>query len=936
MSTLFHTMPEGGQAAESAGELAERIAALRAEPSEANARELAVLTERLRRLVPPANTPLSPLLAAARLAVPFDFSVPPSHRASGGQWVTAAKRAFVMGLRPLHVELLKPQAAFNQRVLRVLERLEARRDQGTREDLTDWVRGQLDAQGGGHAAPAGAARGFAGGSSVGVAQTREGAQGFGGTASSGVAQTRDGARSVSEGSSEGVAQRRGDAQGFGGGSSAPASRAPHGTLDFVEVGAAGGPRERRKARGFAPVDMAWKLAWRAWRRAMRPVLEPLLERQAEWNARMRETLLSVAATPGSGTPDPLDATHRVARLVALASPLAQPGLPRGVRASAPLWSEVLRRQSRFNGEAVVALAAILGVRTPPPPVPALEDFHHWCTLRESGAIHAAREAVARLPRRPRLSLLVATAGACPAHLRECLASVEAQVYPEWELVLVGPEDGPALPEPWASSRRQPRIRRVTLSGPTDFARALRVGLQAASGDFVGVLGAEDTLAPHALAEVALALGATPGLDVVYGDEDRLDTRGRRTAPFFKPDWSPDLLRSVDYLGRGVMARRSLVESVGGFREGFPGAEEYDLFLRLSEATERIGHVPHLLYHRRLGTVGQVSQEGRRALAEHLARRGEDAEVTVPGPGRYRVRYAVRGTPKVSIIVPFKDRPDLLKTLTDTLLERTTYPHFELVLVSNNSVRPETFALLDTLNDPRVVKRTWDFPFNYPAINNWAAGQATGELLLFLNNDMEVVDPGWLTELVSQAQRPEVGAVGAKLLFPEGTVQHAGIVVGMTGMAGHPFWRLPDGPIVTPFGHTEWVRNWLSVTSACVMIRRPLFDALGGFDERFLLCGSDVDLGLRLHARGLRVVCTPFARVVHHESASRRTDAIPEPDYWRSFTSYRPWLLKGDPYYNPNLTLLSGDCDLRRHPEDGEALAVRTLAHEVPSARRPPT
>nr|WP_301340359.1 glycosyltransferase family 2 protein [Corallococcus exercitus] len=933
---MFHTMPEGGQAAESAGELAERIAALRAEPSEANARELAVLTERLRRLVPPANTPLSPLLAAARLAIPFDFSVPPSHRASGGQWVTAAKRAFVMGLRPLHVELLKPQAAFNQRVLRVLERLEARRDQGTREDLTDWVRGQLDAQGGGHAAPVGAARGFVGGSSVGVAQTREGAQGFGGTASSGVAQTRDGVRSVSEGSSEGVAQTRGDAQGFGGGSSAPASRAPHGTLDFVEVGAAGGPREQRKTRGFAPVELAWKLAWRAWRRAMRPVLEPLLERQAEWNARMRETLLSVAATPGSGTPDPLDATHRVARLVALASPLAQPGLPRGVRASAPLWSEVLRRQSRFNGEAVVALAAILGVRTPPPPVPALEDFHHWCTLRESGAIHAAREAVARLPRRPRLSLLVATAGACPAHLRECLASVEAQVYPEWELVLVGPEDGPALPEPWASSRRQPRIRRVTLSGPTDFARALRVGLQAASGDFVGVLGAEDSLAPHALAEVALALGANPGLDVVYGDEDRLDTRGRRTAPFFKPDWSPDLLRSVDYLGRGVMARRSLVESVGGFREGFPGAEEYDLFLRLSEATERIGHVPHLLYHRRLGTVGQVSQEGRRALSEHLARRGEDAEVTVPGPGRYRVRYAVRGTPKVSIIVPFKDRPDLLKTLTDTLLERTTYPHFELVLVSNNSVRPETFALLDTLNDPRVVKRTWDFPFNYPAINNWAAGQATGELLLFLNNDMEVVDPGWLTELVSQAQRPEVGAVGAKLLFPEGTVQHAGIVVGMTGMAGHPFWRLPDGPIVTPFGHTEWVRNWLSVTSACVMIRRPLFDALGGFDERFLLCGSDVDLGLRLHARGLRVVCTPFARVVHHESASRRTDAIPEPDYWRSFTSYRPWLLKGDPYYNPNLTLLSGDCDLRRHPEDGEALAVRTLAHEVPSARRPPT
>lgn len=194
--------------------------------------------------------------------------------------------------------------------------------------------------------------------------------------------------------------------------------------------------------------------------------------------------------------------------------------------------------------------------------------------------------------------------------------------------------------------------------------------------------------------------------------------------------------------------------------------------------------------------------------------------------QYRVRYPVRGTPKVSIIVPFKDRPDLLRTLVDSLLAQTRYPHFEVLLVSNNSTRPETFALLEQWVDPRLVKLTWDHPFNYPAINNWAAKQASGELLLFLNNDMEVVDPSWLDELVSQAQRPEVGAVGCKLLFPEGTVQHAGVVVGMTGFAGHPFWRLPEGPISTPFGHTEWTRNWLSVTSACVILRREVFESLG--------------------------------------------------------------------------------------------------------------
>ena len=265
---------------------------------------------------------------------------------------------------------------------------------------------------------------------------------------------------------------------------------------------------------------------------------------------------------------------------------------------------------------------------------------------------------------------------------------------------------------------------------------------------------------------------------------------------------------MDYLGPFVVVRRETLKAAGGLREGFDGAEGYELHLRLGE-TGRIGHVPRLLCHRRSGAESASALEaatraGCRALSAHLERLGERAEVSSPEPGRYRVRYSVRGEPKVSIIVPFKDRPDLLDTLVSSLLSRTTYRNYEVLLVSNNSTRPETFALLERLTDPRLVKLTWDYPFNYPAINNWAARQATGELLLFLNNDMEVVDPGWLDELVGQAQRPEVGAVGAKLLFPEGTVQHAGRGGGHDGLRRPPLLapaRRPASPrpSATPSG-----------------------------------------------------------------------------------------------------------------------------------------
>ncbi|WAM23590.1 O-antigen biosynthesis protein RfbC [Myxococcus sp. NMCA1] len=811
---------------------------------------LRLATEHLHRALPDGGQGLSSLQEAARLADPAAFSIPASHRARGGKLVTSAKRAFVNGLEPFHIEMLRPQGNFNRALVRVLEYLTVHRALGLRDDVSSWAVAQLEPL----AVPT---------------------------------------RWV-------VGSHRGRVAGA--------------------------------LVGFAKRGYLYTLG---------PVLEAVLQGQARWNLAMVE---AIRAAAGAQAPGEAEARRHVADVEALREPLAGRTLPGALRVTQPLWGEVLRRQSRFNAESVLALANLLGTRTAPPQPPSLADYPAWCAAREPARVTAAQEAVARLSRRPLISLVTPVHDASEAFLRECLASVTSQVYADWEWILV--DDASTAPHLarilQEAAEQEPRIRVLTASSQGDRARATNEGLAACRGDFVGFLGAEDTLSPHALAEVALAFLAQPELALLYTDEDGLDAQGHRCAPFFKPDWSPDLLRSVDYVRHFLVVRRETLAQVGGLREGFDGAQGFDLMLRLSEASSSIGHVTEPLYHAREGSAASASRgagldtatkAGVRALSEHLARQGESAEVTSPAPMQYRVRYPVRGTPKVSIIVPFKDRPDLLRTLVDSLLAQTRYPHFEVLLVSNNSTRPETFALLEQWVDPRLVKLTWDHPFNYPAINNWAAKQASGELLLFLNNDMEVVDPCWLDELVSQAQRPEVGAVGCKLLFPEGTVQHAGVVVGMTGFAGHPFWRLPEGPISTPFGHTEWTRNWLSVTSACVILRREVFQALGGFDERFQVCGSDVELGLRLNAKGLRVVCTAQTRLIHHESASRRADAIPEADYWLSYAAYRPWLgPKGDPYYNPHLTLTATDCGLRRHPEDGEQLAVRTLGRDVPSAR----
>jgi GT2 family glycosyltransferase/glycosyltransferase involved in cell wall biosynthesis len=815
---------------------------------QAHQRTLRLLSMELQRqLGDSPGRPHTPLQAARKAADIFQFQVPESHRKRLGQVVTAAKRAFVEGLRPFHIELLRPQHAFNQELLAVLEQLLIQRATPVQPDLEAWARRRL-----------------------------------------GPVMDPAAWRVVSH-------------------------------------------RKQKAGR-------AVRLLKRSYLQVAEPLVRHALERQRRWN-EAAVGLLLVAGRPEQLAME--ERARRVGELMELADPCGG-SASLGERLTSVVWREVFRRQHTFNREITLSLADALETR-PPVSAPPAEDYERWYTEREPAQVARATEAVKALEAPPLISLVTPVYETPEPILRACIESVRAQVYPHWELCLA--DDGSRAPHVAAVleeyARKDSRIRVTRLPANGGIAQATNAALALATGPFVGFLDHDDTLAPHALAEMALRLAREPEADLLYSDEDRLDTQGRRCAPFFKPGWSPDLLRSVNYLCHFVVARRSLLTEVGGLREGFEGSQDYELLLRLSERTQRIAHVPGILYHWRASGLSlsqdprklqAASAAGVRALKEHLARLGEAAEVEEVAPTHYRVRYPVKGEPKVSIIVPFKDKPELLRMLT-TSLEKTRYQNYELLLVSNNSTKPETFALLEQLTDPRIRKLTWDFPFNYPAINNFAARHATGELLLFLNNDIEIIEPGWLEELIGQTQRPEVGCVGAKLLFPDGSLQHAGVVVGLTGFAGHPFWRMPDTRHVTPFGHADWVRNYLAVTSACVMLRREVFETLGGYDERFTVCGSDVELGLRLVRDGLRVVYTPHATLVHHESASRRLDQLPENDFWQSFSAYRPYLRSGDPFYNPHLTLRTPEAGLRWHAEDGEALALETLAHDLPSMQQ---
>jgi GT2 family glycosyltransferase len=557
------------------------------------------------------------------------------------------------------------------------------------------------------------------------------------------------------------------------------------------------------------------------------------------------------------------------------------------------------------------------------------ERYDWPEYQNIEALLAEQRAFVR---RPRFSAVMTLREPALPLLRQALVSVTGQSYPDWELIAVVPEGlATAVAELLAGlAAREPRVRIVAAATGDSDAQATHRGLSAASGDYCFLIDDADELAPHALHALAKAVNAQPGAAILYADEDKIDEDGHRFDPWFKPDWNPDLVLAQHYVSRLAAFRTSLVAEVGGLREGYADAESYDLLLRCSErvSADTIVHLPKLLYRRRVREEAAATVEARlerttasglRALADHLARTGQRLEVG-PGaaPATYRVRHPLpRSVPQVSLLVPTRDGLHVLKKCVDSILEKTTYRNYEILILDNQSCQPETLAWFATITrHPQVRILRYDHPFNYSAINNFGAREARGEILGLINNDVEVISPDWLTEMVSQACRPEIGCVGAKLYYSDGTIQHGGLVLGIGGVAGHIYRHFP-GDHPGYFNRLLVAQNYSAVTAACLLVRKEIFDKVGGLNEVDLTVAlNDVDFCLKVRELGYRNLWTPYAELYHHESVSRGADDTPEKK--RRFElefayMQRRWdgVLKTDPAYNRNLSMTREDFSLRR-------------------------
>jgi GT2 family glycosyltransferase len=553
------------------------------------------------------------------------------------------------------------------------------------------------------------------------------------------------------------------------------------------------------------------------------------------------------------------------------------------------------------------------------------EYRRWITKSEEW--DAARGHAATLPTHgPTISVLVPVYRPEPWYFRKCVESVLAQSYQDWELCLC--DDGSRDDELTAMlGEFVATDRRISVSVHDKnggISRATNTALGVATGQFVALLDHDDALVPTALAEMATAIEKWVDADVLYSDDDKMDRLDRRFQPHFKPDWSPDLLLSYPYLGHLLVVRRDLLERVGGFRPEYDGSQDYDVMFRVTEQARRVVHVPRILYHWRAVAGSAASAENakpwahdasRRVVGDTIRRRGLNAEIhDGPFPGAYHVRRAITAEPWVSIIIPYRDQATLTMQCLESLGVAPGYDRFDVVLVDNGSTESETRAIRDQLSgSPGLRFVDHPGPFNWSAINNHAVAESEGDLLLFMNNDIEATKPDWLRALVEHAVRPEVGPVGARLVFPDGTLQHGGVVLGISGVAGHVFTGLPPERM-SYFGWDRVVRPYSAVTAACMACRREVFEEVGGFDEELRVAYNDVDFCLRAVDAGYRVLYTPHAELVHHESVSRGISGQTH-DRLAFLAKWDRARLHDDPSYNPNLSLMAPWCPVRFPDEE---------------------
>ncbi|EPH99596.1 glycosyltransferase, group 2 family protein [Enterococcus faecalis 13-SD-W-01] len=564
--------------------------------------------------------------------------------------------------------------------------------------------------------------------------------------------------------------------------------------------------------------------------------------------------------------------------------------------------------------------------------PGSVDYSEWIQKYENIDLAEQKKQAKTLTHQPLFSILMPVYNVETKWLEKCIDSVLAQTYENWELCISDDAStDPAIRKSLEKyQQKDSRIKVVFREENGHISLATNSALELASGEFVVLLDNDDELAPFALFEAASALNENPELDLIYSDEDKIDADDNRFDPHFKADWSPDTLMGNNYISHLGIYRTEIVRTLGGFRKGYEGSQDYDLVLRFTEIIpeEHIYHIDKILYHWRTipgstATSGEaksyIYDSGVKALTDTLERRGIKGEVR-PGriSGFYEVTYDVLSEDLVSVIIPTKNGYEDLKMCVDSIIEKTTYPNYEIIVADNGSTDPKMQELFDSYREKlkeRFIVELIDIPFNYSRINNLAVEKASGKYLLFLNNDTEVIEPEWMTHMVSYAQFDRIGCVGAKLYYPDDTTQHAGVLIGIGGVAGHALNNY-DRSHCGYFGRLVIDVNYMAVTAACMMIKASDFEAVGGFDETLEVAFNDVDLCLKVYELGRYNVYAHQAELYHFESKSRGYEDTPEKqrrfageikkmqDRWPAYIAH-------DPFYNDNLTKEGiGDFSLR--------------------------
>lgn len=559
------------------------------------------------------------------------------------------------------------------------------------------------------------------------------------------------------------------------------------------------------------------------------------------------------------------------------------------------------------------------------------DYGEWYELTRPSQEELDRQRGAFFEYEPKFSIVVPAYKTPERYLKELLESIRSQTYENWEVCIA---DGSPRGEGTERILRRfaeqdTRFKYVILGENKGISGNTNAAMDMARGDFIVLADHDDTLTEDALYECAKAINQDPLVDALYSDEDKLDMDGQALFdPHFKPDFNEDLLTSVNYICHLFVVKRELAAAVGGFDAAFDGAQDYDFIFRCTEKARRIGHIPKVLYHWRCHMNSTASnpesklyafEAGARAIKAHFQRMQIPVDSVDKGVdfGIYHIRFHLEEEPLVSVIIPNKDHtPDLELCLT-SLCDQGTYKNLEVIVVENNSTDPETFLYYERLQKKRSYVKvvTWEKGFNFSAINNFGVKHSKGEYLLFLNNDVQVIEPDLIREMLGYAIRPDVGAVGARLLYQDDTIQHAGVVIGFGGIAGHTFIGLHQAEN-SYFHRAMCAQDYSAVTAACMMSKRSLFDQVGGFREELAVAFNDIDYCLKLRKLEKKIVYNPYALLYHYESKSRGLEDTPEKveRFNREvarFIGYWPDIvIGGDPYYNPNLTLRKSNFALR--------------------------